>query len=140
MAGLFNEFDPLLALPANQYGVGNSPLLTRGTLVSFGYPQSYAKEPYVIHDARPMVILTDVWPQYIRGVNLHYLDFKYVRWLLTKFGGSPSFTYSSIGFDREYMARAFRVYNRLGVRQPKKLAFRCTAISAAWPARICRCR
>lgn len=75
--------------------------------------------PNVIHDPYPMVIITDIWPKYIRGVNLHYLTFPYVKRLLTNFGGK-SFSYFNIRSDK-YMANAFRMYVRMGVQQPKRL-------------------
>ena len=75
--------------------------------------------PNVIHDPYPMVIITDVWPKYIRGVNLHYLTFPYVKKLLTTYGGK-NFSYFHIRSDK-YMANAFRMYVRMGVQQPKRL-------------------
>lgn len=77
--------------------------------------------PNVIHDYHPMVMITDIWPKYIRGVNLHYLDFRYVRYLLTKFGGNTSFSYDNIKFDKTYMAKSFRMYVRAGIKSPRKL-------------------
>ena len=118
MAGLFSEFNPLQRLAANQHGVGGA--ITKGSLISFHYPRSYAIIPNVIHDPYPMVIITDIWPNYIRGLNLHYLTFPYVKKILQMWGGNPSFSYSHIRPDK-YMANAFRMYVRLGVRQPKRL-------------------
>ena len=80
--GLFSDFNPLQKVAANQYGMGAASGITRGSLVSFQYPRSFAMIPNVIHDPYPMVILTDIWPQYIRGVNLHYLTFPYVKKLI----------------------------------------------------------
>lgn len=120
--GLFEEFNPLLRLPANQYGVSESPLITTGTLISFSYLKSYAMIPNVIHDPYPLVILTDIWPKYIRGLNLHYLTFPYVKKIIETFGGNKGtgFSYYHIRPDR-YMARAFRMYVRQGVKRPRKL-------------------
>ena len=120
MAGLFDEFNPLQRLPINQYGLATSSMITKGTLISFHYPKSFAMIPNVIHDHYPLVILTDIWPNYIRGVNLHYLTFPYVKALLTKFGGNSSFDYFHIKPDA-YMAGAFRMYVRAGVKRPRKL-------------------
>lgn len=119
MSGLFSDFNPLQRLAANQYGMTGSQI-TRGSLITFHYPRSFAMIPNVIHDPYPMVILTDVWPNYIRGVNLHYLTFPYVKKLLQSFGGNQSFSYSNIRTDR-YMANAFRMYVRAGVTRPKRL-------------------
>jgi hypothetical protein len=120
MAGLFDQFNPLSRLPTNQYGLADSSAITKGTLVSFHYPRSFAMIPNVIHDHYPMVIITDIWNNYIRGVNLHYLTFPYVKALLTKFGGNTQFNYFHIKPD-QYMASAFRMYVRAGVKRPKKL-------------------
>jgi len=75
--------------------------------------------PNVIHDPYPMLIVTDIWPKYIRGVNLHYLTFPYVQRLLTNYGGK-NFSYFHVRNDK-YMANAFRMYVRMGVKQPKRL-------------------
>lgn len=118
MAGLFENFNPIERVASNQYGPSTSRI-TRGSLISFHYPQSYGMIPNVIHDPYPMLIITDIWPKYIRGVNLHYLTFPYVKKLLTTYAGK-SFSYANIRNDR-YMANAFRMYVRIGVMQPKRL-------------------
>ena len=120
MAGLFSDFDPLQSIAANQHGL-SSRTITKGSLISFNYPKSFAMVPNVIHDPRPMLILTDVWPpHYIRGLNLHYLTFPYVKKILESWGGNQSFSYSNIKPDR-YLASAFRMYNMKGVQRPKRL-------------------
>jgi hypothetical protein len=67
-----------------------------------------------------MVILTDIWPNYIRGLNLHYLTFPYVKKILEMYGGNTSFSYANIKPDA-YLANAFRMYVRAGVQKPRKL-------------------
>lgn len=68
-----------------------------------------------------MVIITDIWPpHYIRGVNLHYLTFPYVKKILESWAGNQSFSYSYVRADR-YIASAFRMYNMRGIRRPKRL-------------------
>jgi hypothetical protein len=116
--GLFEDFNPIQRIAANQYGPAVNRI-TRGSLISFHYPRSFAMIPNIIHDPYPMVIITDIWPKYIRGVNLHYLTFPYVKRLLMNFGGK-SFSYFNIRSDK-YMANAFRMYVRMGVQQPKRL-------------------
>jgi hypothetical protein len=116
--GLFEDFNPIQRIAANQYGPAVNRI-TRGSLISFHYPRSFAMIPNIIHDPYPMVIITDIWPKYIRGVNLHYLTFPYVKRLLTNYGGK-SFSYYNIRSDK-YMANAFRMYVRMGVQQPKRL-------------------
>lgn len=116
--GLFEDFNPIQRLARNQFGF-SSQRVGRGSLISFYYPRSWAVVPNVIHDPYPMVILTDIWPEYIRGLNLHYLTFPYVKRILENYGGT-NFTYAHISPDA-YMAQAFRMYVRRGVQRPKLL-------------------
>jgi hypothetical protein len=116
--GLFESFNPIERIPTNQYSLSTAKI-TRGSLISFHYPQSFAIIPNIIHDPYPMVIITDIWPRYIRGVNLHYLTFPYVKRLLTTYGGK-NFSYFHVRPDK-YVANAFRMYVRMGIRQPKRL-------------------
>lgn len=95
-------------------------MITRGSLISFNYARSLAMSPNMIHDPRPMVIITDIWPNYIRGVNLHYLTFPYIKRILQMYGGNGMFSYSNIKPD-PYVANAFRMYVRAGVQRPKRL-------------------
>lgn len=118
MVGLFDNFNPIERIATNQHGPSVNRI-TRGSLISFHYPHSFAMIPNVIHDPYPMLIITDIWPKYIRGVNLHYLTFPYVKKLLLAYGGK-SFSYLNIRNDR-YLANAFRMYVRVGVQQPKRL-------------------
>lgn len=119
MASLFKDFNPFENLPANKQGfVGGGT--SRGDLITFHYPFSLAVKPNIIHDPYPLVIITDVWPNAIRGVNLHYLTFPYIKNILTPNCGNKNFSYSNIRADR-YIASAFRMYYRKGVKQPKKL-------------------
>jgi hypothetical protein len=120
LAGLFEDFNPLQKIAANQHGMGASNAITRGSLISFTYPKSYAMVPNIIHDPYPMVILTDIFPKYIRGVNLHYLTFPYVKKIIESFGGNQQFSYYHIKPDA-YIANAFRMYVRAGVQRPKRL-------------------
>jgi hypothetical protein len=120
MAALFEDFDPLKSLVTNQYGIATNPV-RKGSLISFEYPRSFAMVPNVIHDPRPMLIVTDVWPpNYLRGLNLHYLTFPYIKKILETWAGNQSFSYSNIKPDR-YVASAFRVYSLRGVIRPKRL-------------------
>lgn len=120
MAGLFTEFDPIRNVAANQYGTSWGTL-TKGSLISFEYPRSFATIPNIIHDTRPMLIITDIWsPNYLRGLNLHYLTFNYVKKILQTYSGNQNFSYANIKPDA-YMATAFRMYNLKGVIRPKRL-------------------
>ena len=109
--------DVYKSLAANQYGpsVGK---IARGSLVAFNYPNSWAIVPNIIHDPYPLVIISDIWPSYIRGVNLHYLTFPYIKNLLQGNSGNTSFSYYNIKGDN-YLKNAFRMYVRVGMRRVK---------------------
>jgi len=120
MAGLFGDLgDPLERVPANQYGISVKKIM-KGTLISFSYPSSHAIRPNIIHDPYPMVIVTDIWPKYIRGVNLHYFVFPYVKDILNRGAGNPGFSYLHIRSDK-YLANAFRMYVRDGIKRARIL-------------------
>lgn len=112
MAGLFNDFNP-----ASQ----NAPsAITRGSLIAFQYNSSYGRRSNTIHDPYPMVIITDIGPKFIRGVNLHYLTFPYIKNILSANCGNSSFNYQNIKSDK-YVADSFRMYNRMGVKKIKNM-------------------
>jgi hypothetical protein len=89
--------------------------ITKGSLIIFNY--TFHKPG---HDSYPLVIVTDIWQSYIRGVNLHYLTFPYIKRLLQPNCNNPNFSYTNIKSD-EYITSAFRQYKRNGIRQIKKL-------------------
>lgn len=107
-------------IPSNQYGMGAPTSITSGSLISFHYPISFAYPPNAIHDPYPLVIITDIWPRYIRGVNLHYLNYHFLRTLLRNNAGNSGFTYANIRPNAYYVS-AFRTYVRRGIRRPKRL-------------------
>lgn len=119
MTGLFEEFDPLSKVGANQRGPSVNKI-ARGSLIAFNYPMSLARDPYMIHDPYPMVIVTDIWPTYLRGVNLHYLTFPYIKRLLQSHCENTGFSYAAVRPDR-YIAGAFRMYYRTGMKQVKRM-------------------
>lgn len=115
--GIFQDYNPFARIASNQYGmVGKSP--SRGSLIAFHYPVSHAIRPNVIHDPYPLVILTDVWPMAIRGVNLHYLTFPYIKNILQGNCGNQGYSYFHVKGD-SYIAQAFRMYYRIGMSQVK---------------------
>lgn len=121
MAGLFEDYNPIQRVATNQHGMSGNAI-SSGSLVSFSYPKSYATIPNVIHDPYPMVLITDVWKNagYIRGVNLHYLTFPYIKKILNTHGGR-SFNYQANIKADKYLANSFRMYVMQGIRQPKRL-------------------
>lgn len=81
--------------------------LAKGSLITCKYL-------YWKHDPNPLILVTDVTPEYIRGVNLHYLTFKYVRSLLQTYCGKLQFSYRFIMHD-SYIVNSFRTYKKIGI-------------------------
>lgn len=79
-----------------------------------------AMPPNVIHDPYPLIIVCDIWADRMRGVNLHYLTFPYIKNLLQAHCEDRTMSYSYIKSDK-FMRDAFRTYIRRGVSRVKKL-------------------
>src|SRR5687767_1875035 len=75
----------------------------------------YSQYLYWRHDPAPLVLVTDVLPDRIRGVNLHFLTFKYVKSLLNMNCGKAGFSYAAIKGDK-FLTDAFRTYKKSGLR------------------------
>lgn len=122
-ASLFTEINSNLGetVRANQFGPSVKRLGT-GSLVQFTY--GFVK-PGPSHDKTPLVIVTDINNQYIRGLNLHYLDFRLIKRILQKSGmnacGNPMFSYRNNIKQNIDIKTAFRRYKRIGVRRLKLL-------------------
>ena len=117
---MFMPFNPFERVAVNQQGmVGHN--VGRGSLISFHYPFSHAMPPNPIHDPYPLVLVTDIWPQYLRGVNMHYLTFPYIRNILQRNCGNASYSYGMNVKSDRYVASAFRMYYRSGMRNVKKM-------------------
>jgi hypothetical protein len=98
----------------NQQPVTTNQTVGKGKLVAFGY--SMWK-----HDPYPLLIVTDIIPnQRVRGVNLHYLTFPYIKNILRMGANNPGFSYQNIKAD-QYIVNAFRSYKWAGIRQVKIL-------------------
>ncbi len=95
--------------------------ITKGSLISFHYPVSMAREPNMIHDPYPMLIISDITPKYVLGVNLHYLTYRYIQTILQNNVGNASFSYSTNIKPDPYMSKAFRSYVRVGMSSIKSL-------------------
>jgi len=84
----------------------------RGSLVSFQY--SFYK-----HDFTPLCLVARVWTgKYagmISGLNLHYLTFRYIKYLVNAYCGK-NFAYQLIKGDK-YIVNAYRSYKREGRKQ-----------------------
>jgi hypothetical protein len=92
-----------------------SGIISKGSLINFNY--GFHKPG---HDPRPLVIVTDVWPNMIRGLNLHYLTFPYIKNLLQKNCNNKSFSYMTIKGDT-FLKSSFRQYKKAGVMNVRQL-------------------
>jgi hypothetical protein len=118
MASVFENYNPMgLFNPI----AGQGTQVGRGSLISFSYPMSMSREQNIIHDPTPMVIISDVKPTYIRGVNLHYLTVPYVKTFLIRNSRNPNFNYATSIKPDKYLADSFRMYYFGGMKQKRKL-------------------
>jgi hypothetical protein len=107
------QLNPIAANLFRAINPSASGMLIRGNLIVFNYSMW-------VHDPYPLVLLSDVRPgQQIRGLNLHYLTFPFIKGLLRTVAG-PMFSYGSIKGNK-YLMSAFRSYKWNGVRQIKTL-------------------
>lgn len=118
--GLFQGIGnfPATSVRANQYGPTLKPL-GKGSLVQFTYDFSRPG-----HDRTPLVVVTDIMPNYVRGINLHYLTFPVIKNILQVSGmnacNNRNFSYANIKADR-YIISAFRQYKKVGIKRLKIL-------------------
>lgn len=104
VSGLFKAIDPK--------NINN--FLHKGSLIAFNYSMW-------VHDPYPLVVVTDfIQGQRLRGVNLHYLTFPYIKTILRTATPNPSFSYGNIRGDK-YIVSAFRTYKWNGIRQFRML-------------------
>lgn len=104
--------------------------IQKGSLISCQYL-------YWKHDPYPLVLITDIGAGSqvgliqgeagIRGVNLHYLTYRYISDMLNKYCDQRGFSYSLIKSD-QYITNAYRTYKQSGLRQIKLLD--CQVINA----------
>jgi len=91
----------------------------KGSIIQFRY--QFAKPG---HDQNPLIIVTDNLPQYIRGVNLHYLGYSKIMQLIginrMNACGNKSFSYENIKTD-SYIKKTFRMYKKNGIAKAKVL-------------------
>lgn len=91
--------------------------LRKGALTYFQY--SFWK-----HDPYPLVLVSSLYtqpprPGLLAGVNLHYLTFKYIKYLIQMYCGKQ-FYYNQIK-NNLYIYNSFRTYKRTGIRLAKML-------------------
>jgi len=112
---------------ANQFGP-NLQTVGKGSLIKFYYTGIPGRS--IIHDRNPVVILYSMKGKgsdtsVIRGVNIRYLTFPYIKHLLSPNINStncdnPSISYDNIKGDK-YITDAFRSYKRVGIKRLRKL-------------------
>ncbi len=107
-----NQQAPFQRLASNQFGP-SVKTIGKGSLIQFNYL-------FWQHDPYPLLIVTDIYGQYIRGVNLHYLTFPYIKKILQPNCENRGFSYAHIKAD-QYLVNSFRTYKRVGIKQPKVL-------------------
>jgi len=103
---------PPIQLPAkgNQWG----PAIPYGPGHLFSCQYLFWK-----HDRTPLVLMTGRYSDgRVAGLNLHYLTFPYVRWLIQHHCGNNGFRYTTIKADK-YIVNAFRTYKFAGLRLVK---------------------
>lgn len=91
-------------------------IVQKGSLIVFRYIGQTGR---MIHDPYPMVIVSDIFTDKIRGVNLHYLTLPTIKEIIRTYG-NKQFSYAYIK-NSSYIVGAFRSYKRLGISQLKML-------------------
>jgi hypothetical protein len=126
-AGAINPADQLfqgvnsakiLSEKANQFGP-SVKRLGPGSLVQFTY---IFAEPG--HDKNPLVLITRLMNNYIKGINLHYLSFPVIKNILQPSGmnacNNPNFSYNMIKTNRAIPdAFKLRQYKKIGISRLK---------------------
>lgn len=87
--------------------------IQRGSLSTFQYL-------HWKHDPYPLVLCSGIYQDgRIAGINLHYMTFKYIKYLIQQYCGKQ-FSYPLIK-GNNYIYNAFRTYKKDGVRMTKLL-------------------
>jgi hypothetical protein len=108
----------VLSERANQYGP-TVKKLGPGSLVQFTY--IFAQPG---HDRTPLVLITRLMDKYIKGINLHYLQFPVIKNILQPSGmnacNNPNFSYNMIKGNAQ-IPETFRIrqYKKIGISRMK---------------------
>lgn len=94
-------------------------IVHKGNIVTFHYVSQRVNK--MIHDPYPLVLISDIFSDAIRGVNLNYLTVPYVKLMINKYLEKP-FSYALIRNDSYIVGAhdnpgAFRTYKRSGISQ-----------------------
>lgn len=98
-------------------GPNYAKIVQKGSIINFRYI-GQTREP--IHDPYPLVLISDIFPSMIRGVNLHYLTLPYIKGMIANYANNPNFSYRYIKGDN-FLVDSFRSYKRGGMSQLKML-------------------
>jgi len=112
---------PPLQLPPNignlwktmQWPLNKSTVVHIGSIINFHYIGQ--RRGQTIHDPYPLVLVSNIYSDAVRGVNLNYLTVPYVKSLIDNFL-EKRFSYDLIRND-SYIVGAFRSYKRNGISQ-----------------------
>jgi hypothetical protein len=87
--------------------------IQKGALATFNYL-------HWKHDPYPLILCSSIYSDgRVAGVNLHYLTFRYIKYLIEQYCGK-TFSYQLIK-NNLYIHNAFRTYKRDGIRTAKLL-------------------
>jgi hypothetical protein len=92
-------------------------IVSKGSIIAFTY---IGQTRHRTHDSYPLVLVSDIFSDSVRGINLHYLTLPYVKNLVFSMAGNSQFSYSFIKGDA-YIVGAFRSYKRSGISQLRML-------------------
>lgn len=96
-----------------------SNIVSKGSVITFSY---MGQTSHMIRDPNPMIIVSDIFNDMIRGVNLHYLTLPYMQAMIQNrnMAGNNNFSYKFIVNDK-YIVDSFRSYKRIGISNLKML-------------------
>lgn len=92
-------------------------IVKKGSIIAFSY---VGQTRHRIHDPVPLIIVSDIFTDILRGINLHYLTLPYVKSLVTAHANNANFSFRFISND-PYIVGAFRSYKRNGISQLRML-------------------
>jgi hypothetical protein len=85
-------------------------IVHKGSIINFFY---IGQRRQATHDPYPLLLVSDIFTDAIRGINLNLLDAPYVTSLIKTYLDTP-FSYANIKTDN-YITNAFRTYKRNGI-------------------------
>lgn len=97
--------------PPPSFKISTPAGILKGQIASFDYL-------YWKHDAKPLIICSSNYADgKVAGVNLHYLTFRYIKYLISQYC-NKQFSYSLIK-GNIFIANSFRTYKKEGIRNVK---------------------